>query len=539
MWMWMCLWQIISLTFFAQVMEIVTEPVSVMLLAIAVAIGCTIAYPLFVKLNLSGRYLFVVLSWLVLAGCAIVTALIGTFGQFDLTTHYGTQAFAAFGRMTLFTAVLDASLTLILGARSHRTMLQKETADRMTTSREDINQLHSMTERNVQVVRQRVAGPLFDLLFSVSQTQKQTSMRALAAEFHLLADTVRKVSTGLSSTVLSRPTVPTPPVKTETTQRIRRRGFIVIYALVTPLAPFMWDNGWIGLLAGVSDVAAASLVALFAMPRAMHPKGTTSVVVAGFAALTGSVLAEVIMFELPNLGLRLILSNFGFLVGLLLGGSLLRIEKILADVRRADKELAWTTAELAYAEDLARYRISTTNTHVSRLLHSSVQGKLAAAAAACMQAATGQHIESDARAMCERALSAILYQDIPAIEQSLDLQTAALRDPWVTFRARWEAFVQLELPENLSGIATNERLFAVLDEVITNAIRHGQSSRVCVHLKQVDQTLWLKVENNGLPHHGSPRSGAGSKLYSELTDGLWGLENTATGVEFTATIPLT
>jgi signal transduction histidine kinase len=77
-------------------------------------------------------------------------------------------------------------------------------------------------------------------------------------------------------------------------------------------------------------------------------------------------------------------------------------------------------------------------------------------------------------------------------------------------------------------------------EAVSNAVRHGQAKTVTVEIdRETEQSLSLKVSNDGLPIKIRPAAGVGSKLIKELTT-KWSLgSNKSTGLTvLAASLPL-
>lgn len=80
----------------------------------------------------------------------------------------------------------------------------------------------------------------------------------------------------------------------------------------------------------------------------------------------------------------------------------------------------------------------------------------------------------------------------------------------------------------------------IVKEAVSNAVRHGQAKTVTVEIdRETEQSLSLKVSNDGLPIKIRPAAGVGSKLIKELTT-KWSLgSNKSTGLTvLAASLPL-
>jgi signal transduction histidine kinase len=97
---------------------------------------------------------------------------------------------------------------------------------------------------------------------------------------------------------------------------------------------------------------------------------------------------------------------------------------------------------------------------------------------------------------------------------------------------RWDGFVDLEtqLDSQLVGFAFDRSwaLIEVLNEAISNSIRHGMASQVFVKVVKIGNLLDISVSDNGIgPTSGKP--GLGSRIIEEITSGNWSLSSSPAG----------
>jgi two-component sensor histidine kinase len=82
----------------------------------------------------------------------------------------------------------------------------------------------------------------------------------------------------------------------------------------------------------------------------------------------------------------------------------------------------------------------------------------------------------------------------------------------------------------------------VIEEAISNSVRHGKSAHLSVTVNLVDgKDINLTVEDDSnidIPEY-QIRYGLGTKLFNLATDGRWDLRHTSSGSIFEATISLT
>lgn len=158
---------------------------------------------------------------------------------------------------------------------------------------------------------------------------------------------------------------------------------------------------------------------------------------------------------------------------------------------------------------------------VSRVLHGPVQDAVAASLLRVQQLPAGAQLGPDElkqiRQPIEDALSLLSTP-----ESSIRNVSQALRE----LTELWNGVVsiELDLDENaISAIAssegTNSTVVELLREAISNAIRHGDASKVVVNvsLDSAQKDIQLRVTNNGKPVSTEDTSGIGTKLLEELS----------------------
>jgi signal transduction histidine kinase len=177
-------------------------------------------------------------------------------------------------------------------------------------------------------------------------------------------------------------------------------------------------------------------------------------------------------------------------------------------------------------EDRARSAYSTlVNRDYAQFLHSEVQNQLLISALAARQP---NFSAEDLKAEIEnlRKLFQGLETERPLAENmSLDEVLESLAE-------RWDGFVDLEtqLDSQLVGFAFDRSwaLIEVLNEAISNSIRHGMASQVFVKVVKIGNLLDISVSDNGIgPTSGKP--GLGSRIIEEITSGNWSLSSSPAG----------
>lgn len=534
MWSWLSAWQIFSLAFFSFANESETHPFQLIIQIAAIAGGCVVTYPAFARLNRTVNVFKMLSSWLIMGAVSVFTSLLSSPDFVAPFVQNPETTFPRFIRLMIFTVLLNATFTVLVGTKSYLRNITQTITENSRVSAEQLQKLHEESAHALTQLRRRIAGPLVDMLSQIRLTQDKTSLHALSEEFRVSADVVRMMSRGMNTHALNKPQVPKISSHGRIKSAFHPAHFVVIYALVTPLAPFVWDSGVMGFIAGVVDIALTGTIAYLLLTRLTKRTTWRDLAIAAIAALIGSVAAQLILYSLPGLPQRILISTSGAVFGLLIAATLIRFNNILKDVSSANHEMARTTAEISYANEFAHYTLWENNVHIARILHSAIQGKLAAASAACSQAVSGFRSEPDARSLASQALNAILLDDIPALEMSLDNRKEISQNPWTIFRSRWDAYLSLSLPLKVPPEHVAAQVINLLDEVASNAIKHGHATELRVCMEVAPRQLSITATNNGNPIKDSVKPGFGSQLYTELVGKNWTLVNSNVGVVFTA-----
>jgi two-component sensor histidine kinase len=177
-------------------------------------------------------------------------------------------------------------------------------------------------------------------------------------------------------------------------------------------------------------------------------------------------------------------------------------------------------------EDKARSAYSTlVNRDYAQFLHSEVQNQLLISALAARQPEfSSEDLKAEIARL--RELFAGLETERPLTE---NLTFSAVVQ---SLSERWEGFVELEtnLGKDLAGFEFDRSwaLIEVLNEAISNSIRHGMASRVIVEAERRGNAIEISVTDNGIgPTSGKP--GLGSRIIDEITGGNWSLRGTPSG----------
>ena len=161
------------------------------------------------------------------------------------------------------------------------------------------------------------------------------------------------------------------------------------------------------------------------------------------------------------------------------------------------------------------------NRETANILHSSVQNKLL----------------SFSRGLAQGPVSPVLLEQLLAtLEDELQESISAKR-----IQSRGMEAVILELQTAWSGLLTitysglehvttlsSQLIAPVLEEAISNAVRHGKASKLSITFLVHGESLILLLEDDGFgPTSGKPS--LGSSLYDLVSNGDWSLERSTSG----------
>ena len=194
----------------------------------------------------------------------------------------------------------------------------------------------------------------------------------------------------------------------------------------------------------------------------------------------------------------------------------------LALTRTALKNASSIAEELADLNDqqdkeyIQGSSASLSNRDLANFLHSTVQNQLLSAAMSIES--EGSHLEfSD--------------ESIKALERALMSQGAGDHGPEHSYKEslesvveRWRPLLEIETRVSLETNRYPGVIFAqVLEEGISNAVRHGEASRLAITLSKDGDLMKLQIEDDGFgPKNGT--LGLGTALFEDATNGNWQLE---------------
>lgn len=237
------------------------------------------------------------------------------------------------------------------------------------------------------------------------------------------------------------------------------------------------------------------------------------------AAALGVGLSDLIFGQVPS----------GSFVLAWLATSLLSVQSILMgtighQMIREDRDLnleieallegnkVESSARSAYSELL--------NRDYAQFLHSDVQNQLLISALAARQPNfNDQDLKAEVNRL--RILLANLDTERPSVAEMSFVELVE------TLATRWEGFIALNTSvcSSLEGMICKKgwALVEVLNEAISNAIRHGMASTISIEIQPLEDSILVTVSDNGMGPTSGKR-GLGLKIIQEITQGRWSIQ---------------
>ncbi len=238
----------------------------------------------------------------------------------------------------------------------------------------------------------------------------------------------------------------------------------------------------------------------------------------------GIYLADVLFGKVPGGSFLL-----AWLITSLLSMQTILMANIGHQMITRDRDLDHELDELVSGFDIADKARSAYSTVMNRdyaqFLHSDVQNQLLISALSARQS---EFDKDDLRREIRRLRR--LFEGLET-ERPMPNQMN-LGDVVSSLEVRWEGFLELTMrvSEDLRDLDYDRSwaLVEVLNEAISNAIRHGVATRVEITIESLDECISVSVEDNGLgPTVG--KSGLGTQIIDELTTGKWQLGQAENG----------
>lgn len=238
-----------------------------------------------------------------------------------------------------------------------------------------------------------------------------------------------------------------------------------------------------------------------------------------FAPLPGTLAAMpsyVLFYQIPIEGAtKLLLPAF-----LVIGGwaSISFSLAYILDRGRAvaEQKLAQVINQFSRENKLFEQRLWVAQHVWYTLLHGTVQSALTAAAIRANGKTRLQEGEQDAiLSDLNRAIESLRNPEL--VELNFEKSLSDLQETWsgictINYDVSPEAWTALAQDAN-ARLVTNE----VLKEAVSNAVKHGQASKVKIEIALTqDRSLQIKLENNGVPPARDFAPGLGSRIFDSV-----------------------
>jgi two-component sensor histidine kinase len=169
------------------------------------------------------------------------------------------------------------------------------------------------------------------------------------------------------------------------------------------------------------------------------------------------------------------------------------------------------------------------------VLHGAVQSRLVASAVELKRASESGDWDGVDRALAQarEILSA------PPVE--VPMHVGSVSDEIARKVALWESIcaitAEVQLTHDFSGTPVPRLVGRVVEEALSNSIRHGRASKIHVSVSSESGSfITIIVDDNGAgPQSGS--SGGGTAFLDQVSGGNWSLKPTAFGTRLTVVMP--
>lgn len=156
----------------------------------------------------------------------------------------------------------------------------------------------------------------------------------------------------------------------------------------------------------------------------------------------------------------------------------------------------------------------------AHILHGPVQARLAACAVAMEQASRAGDIDLYRESLIEAktALEAPLFAHADSKDLTIAQSIAHAIDPWAGLVA-----IEFEIESDVASMTDiHGNAGKVVEEAVTNAVRHGAAKEAIVHVSGNRAQIQIDVHDNGFDiSEGSP--GLGSRMFDRLSSQSWTL----------------
>jgi len=365
----------------------------------------------------------------------------------------------------------------------------------------------------------RVLTQIADQLSRISSGSNPELILATAAQVRQLTEKdVRALSHELSQAAVEEIVIP------KLKQRISWKGFAKFGGDASANIPWVLSVGSLQAMSlalaigEIQTLIAVLLALLIGFPVLVLVDRLRTKVVAGWPLALQIISAPIEYLVLASIGVQLVrlaTVNFPniqphidkFMIAVPVGGisiwaMIFLIRGISATIEIRNRELAQVQDDLTDALAKLRAELSSVRNRLSKILHGSVQGRLASVSLALTASANSQ---SDASELLTQAKSQLdlAKQDLQdafsnnTATQNFDAQLDELVSGW-----RGLVVTEVDLPADVRQLLNGNSILGVkvieaMQECITNAVRHGSANQIAIEFS-IDKTkLEMRARNHG------------------------------------------
>ena len=170
-------------------------------------------------------------------------------------------------------------------------------------------------------------------------------------------------------------------------------------------------------------------------------------------------------------------------------------------------------------------------------IHGKILTRLAATALKLEASAKNNDLQSFQKST-ESLLSLLSAPDAEFEQETTDLQTEVANrlNPWMGLLD-----INLQIDSDLKALRSPrvQEIGEVIEEIITNSVRHGKAKKMQLRLMRSGQTdlTIISIDNATVPPpKSSQRSGLGTRIFNLASDGRWAISRKGSSTQFRLTM---